>query len=210
MKRRVWAGVIAFSAILAGSLVGASTASATIDEIQMQSSITAVGNGTWTQADLDYIMQDPAIADQIIDPRPSGVESGVTEGVDESYAEAGPPEPTVTYCGAYLDVWYTHKSLLGSTIYTWHHKVVYFRIPNQRVTKWQARFDFLGYHQSIVHVEELVADTQWGIGTFTAHSYKQRHIELCVLKYGCYADLYPHSQLNVNANAGTSYSGGAT
>lgn len=71
----------------------------------------------------------------------------------------------------------------------------------------QARYDYLPQAQSIVYWRGQVVNAQAGIGSYSAWSKFQRHIEYCVAKYGCYSSSYPWSKITVNAKGGYSYTG---
>ncbi|MGI8702077.1 MAG: hypothetical protein ACR2JU_12895 [Nocardioidaceae bacterium] len=148
-----------------------------------------------------------------MDPTTTGADVTTTAVAPTSATDASPdgtsPDNSVS-CGWWVDVGFKHYSLLHTTIYAWHHKVVYCLIWNQQITSWQARFDFMSYASSVVDVGSLTANSQWGLHSMRAYSFKQRHVQLCVVKYGCYANLYPHSEIWVGAVGRWGYSGGAT
>lgn len=192
---------------LSASATAAPPAVGDVDELTMQQAINRVGDGTWTQSDLAYIRSDPATADQVMDPTAAGEATG--ESTNDTQATA-PTAENPEVCGLWYNVWYKHYSLLGSTIYEWHHKIVYCRVWNSAITRWQVRSDYMQYAQSIVNVGALTANWQYGIGQMQAHSFRQRHVELCMFKYGCYANLYPRSELWVGAVGRYGYTGKST
>jgi hypothetical protein len=189
-------------ALLSLTLLPVVATAATETKSAIAAALDRIDNGTYTQADLDYIRKFPDIAGQVPDPKDPG-QSGVTHGS---------PSPSVAItasisCGWWVDVWFRRQSLLGSTIYVWHHYVQYCLYYNSRIASWQARYDYLTSAQSLVYVRELVVNQQAGLGTFTAWSHLQRHLEYCVVHYGCYANVYPWSKIWVNASGGWSYQG---
>ncbi|GLX11041.1 hypothetical protein Misp03_79670 [Microbispora sp. NBRC 16548] len=113
----------------------------------------------------DVLKSDPEIAAQVPDPTKP----------DESSTSTNDDASTHAICGAYADVWFRKRSLLGSTIYVWHHRVVYCR-DGSRVTSWQNRYDYLSDAQSIVYMRELQVNQAGGVGTTSAWSHLQRHL----------------------------------
>ncbi|WP_182901819.1 hypothetical protein [Microbispora sp. H10830] len=160
--------------------------------------LARVADGTYTNEDLELLKSDPEIAAQVPDPTKP----------DESSTSTNDDASTHAICGAYADVWFRKRSLLGSTIYVWHHRVVYCR-DGSRVTSWQNRYDYLSDAQSIVYMRELLVNQAGGVGTTSAWSHLQRHLEYCVAKYGCYASMKPWSRITVHGNATYSYTGSA-
>ena len=167
---------------------------------KIASALARVDQGTWTQADLALLRSFPDLAASVPDPS-QPVEASVASS-DETTALSA------RVCGAWVDVWFRKRSLLGSTIYRWHHKVVYCR-SGGRVSSWQSRYDYLTDADSIVQVRGLVANQASGTGGTSAWSHKQRHLEYCVVKYGCYANTYPQSKITVRGDGSYSYSGSA-
>jgi len=155
-----------------------------------------VVDGTYTDADLDLLRSHPDVAAQVPDPK-APVETG---------ADTNDDGMTRAICGAWVDAWYRQRSLLGSTIYVYHHRVVYCR-DGTRVTAWQNRYDYLSEAQGIVYWREQTVNQAGGIGTSSAWSHVARHVELCVVNPGCYASLYPWIRITVRGNGTYSYTG---
>lgn len=170
---------------------------------RMTRAIQRVGDGTWTDADLAYIRTSPAIAGQVADPRDegaSGAESGRTRTVSAT-TRRGPGS-----CNWWYRAWFRKRSLLGTTLYVYHHKVVFCR-TRDRITRWQARPDWWTDPDSVAYWRRLSDNQAYGTGTGTAYSKKQRHIEFCIAHYGCYQNFYPWVGLTVRANGNNSYRG---
>ena len=104
-----------------------------------------------------------------------------------------------TNCGAWVDAWFQKNSVLGNSIYKWHHYVRYCR-NGSVVTTWQSRYDYITDQQSGVYLREQTVNSQWGLGTNNATSHIQRHLEFCILKLGCYENHYPSSKITVHGN----------
>jgi hypothetical protein len=198
-------GVVLCAALL-GPVSPVGTAEAAPDtDPRMNRAIQRVGDGTWTSADLAYIRSEPAIAGQVADPRDqgaSGAESGRT------------PTPGATTrrgrgsCNWWYKAWFRKRSLLGSTLYVYHHEAVYCR-TRYHVTRWQSRPDWWTDPDSVAYWRRLTENHQYGTGTGRAYSKKQRHIEFCIAHYGCYQNFYPWIGLTVRANGNNTYRGSA-
>lgn len=171
---------------------------------RMATALSRVDKGTWTQADLDYIKTDPDLAAQVPDPRPAATESGAVSGKVTGDLTA----LASATCNWYYYAWYRKRSLLGFTMYKYYHRAYYCK-TSQEITKWQVREDYWRDVTSVAYWRELVQNSKAGIGTSTATTTRQRHIELCVVKYGCYSSLYPWVTLKIRANGNNTYSGDA-
>jgi hypothetical protein len=164
--------------------------------------------GTWTEADLDLVRQHPDIAAQVPDPSqpPEPLSIASSGGTRERTATTKAASALTTICGAWVDAWFQKKSILGNSIYKWHHYVRYCR-NGSVVTTWQARYDYITDQQSGVYVREQTVNSQWGLGTNSATSHIQRHLEFCILKLGCYENHLPWSRITVHGNGTYSWTG---
>lgn len=155
-----------------------------------------------TSMSLLSVIPDPSAPAEVTVTQWEGPVSQDT-AADDSDPDAAPLFKTTSgTCAAggtphEVDYAVTHKSLFRSTIYKWHH-VVRYCMRSTAVGKWLNRYDYISDQDFVVYVRELYPNEQGGIGSDRAWSFKQRHIELCVLKYGCYASLYPRSKLTVD------------
>ncbi|WP_369186982.1 hypothetical protein [Streptomyces sp. R08] len=224
---------------VAGALLALGTVSARADGATADPAMTAalqrVADGTWTQADLDYIKTDPTVADQVPDPSvpesnlitektvATGGEQHLTvdelpsgadyDASDEVTLPAIPDGDSGTVGRATtnwkeVDVWVKKYSLLGSTIFTWHH-VVNFAYNGSHVTSWGYRYDYLSQQQGMVQLKERATNQTTSAGTSSAYNLMQRHLQYCIAKYGCYADVYPWSKITVKGSGGYSYKYGS-
>ncbi len=203
-RRAVSAAVAAIAVALIGGTLAAGSAGAAAPD-PTGSALARVNQGSYTAADVAVIRRDPALAAQV--PDPAGVTTGVSKGRTAVPVTARAAK-TLGSCGWWVDVWYKQKSLLGSTIYIWHHKVVYCK-TTKKITKWQNRYDYLTHEQSIVAVRKLTVNQKSAVGAYSAWSHLQRHLEYCVVKYGCYANTYPWAKITIKANGTYTYKGAA-
>ena len=174
----------------------------------MVQALDRIGDGTWTQADLALIRQYPDIAAQVPDPSaPPEVLSTSSGGTGNSGGRTTSTIATAAVtCGWWVDVWFAKTSILGNTIYRWHHKVVYCR-NGAKVTDWQSRSDYLTDQQNGVYMRDLKANYAYGLGTNNAVSFRQREIEYCILKIGCYENHYPWSQITIHGDGNYDFTG---
>lgn len=203
--------ILRLAAALAAAVAVAGVASpalaATSKADPTKAALARIADGTYTSADVVLIKSDPKLASTTPDP------TNVVVTVDENVAAptSGGLQSadllSTTYCGAWAQVNITQNSWTGSKIYTWSHYVQYCR-DGSKVLKWESRYDFLSYSTSVVQWGGLTADSQAGIGTYSAWSYRQRHLTYCTVKYGCYANVYPWSKITVNALGKYSYTYG--
>ncbi|MFG2437861.1 hypothetical protein [Streptomyces sp. NPDC048508] len=105
-----------------------------------------------------------------------------------------------------MKVTYTHKSLVGSTIYKYVHKV-HFQYGGGKVRAWGSRSDDTTNEQDVVNVHDRTANSKSGVPATAATSYMKRHITLDLPLYGTYAHLYPWIKIKVKGTGGYSYSG---
>jgi hypothetical protein len=154
--------------------------------------LARISDGTYTQADLDLIKQDPTTDLSAQDVLPE--DTGAIYTID------------ATKCW-YVTVSVRRRSLLGHTLYRWHHHVEWCGSSStKKVTKWLQRYDNVTSASSIVYVRELTAESHSSTPIYNvATSFRQRHIEYCVVKYGCYTSHYPHSKIWVYWWGGYTY-----
>jgi hypothetical protein len=171
----------------------------------MTGALRRVGDGTWSDSDLAYIRTDPAIAGQVADPRDEGV-SGAESG--RTTTASASTRRRAGSCNWWYRAWFRKRSLLGTTLYVYHHKAVYCR-TRSRITKLQARPDWWTDPDSVAYWRRLTDNQVYGTGTARVYSKKQRHIEFCIARYGCYQNFYPWVGLTVRANGNHTYRGSA-
>jgi len=182
--------------------------------------VARIVNGGYTPADIALVKQDPVLASQVPDPT-APVETSAESSAGLKPASAtDAPSATVaetdssvallatTYCGEWVRVTYTKKSLTGSIIYKYAQYVQYCR-NGSIVTKFESRYDYLAQSSSVVYWREAVVNKYGSVGTYAAWSHFQRHIEYCTVKIACYANTYPWIKITVKANGTYTYTGSA-
>ncbi|MGI5239361.1 hypothetical protein [Dactylosporangium sp. CA-139066] len=163
--------------------------------------LARINDGTYTQADIDLIKTDPVLADEVPDP------STNLAAMDVSGGDASPVYTIDATSCWHVTVTVRRRSLLGSTLYKWHHYVEWCGTSSgKKVTKWRQRYDYVTNASSVVYVRELNAESHSSTPVYNvATSFRQRHIEYCVVKYGCYTSHYPHSKIWVYWWGGYAY-----
>jgi hypothetical protein len=203
-------GLIVAGLALASMILGASPAQAATpdgsNDPQVVVALERIEAGTWTQADLAVIRQYPDIAAQVPDPSQPAELLSVSSSGGTAPSGGKTAASLTTICTAYVDAWFQKVSVLGNSIYKWHHYVRYCR-NGSAVTSWQARYDYITDEQSGVYVRDLVVNAQWGLGSNSATSHLQRHLEFCVYKVGCYENHYPWSKITVHGNGTYDWTG---
>ncbi|MFD5554560.1 hypothetical protein ACFWIA_12050 [Streptomyces sp. NPDC127068] len=237
-------------------------ASAAPDPAVVQA-LQRLGNGTWSNADVELIASNPALADKVPDPRvPAAVDAeeieyevfddGTMQAIsttglsqaDESKAwdavrlpdlikgpkgqdvseadEVEVPEETdpvsavaagdarAANVEAAAGRWktkrvsITHKSLLGTTLYKYHHRAR-FKYNGSKVTAWGARSDYTSNENGFVQVGNRTRNEKTRLPAASAHSLMKRRIDLCMPVYGCYDTLYPWIKIKMKGSGATSH-----
>jgi hypothetical protein len=140
------------------------------------------------------------------DPTTTTTPAAATTSAKTASASLSASAAAASTAWKWVDVWYSHKSLLGSTIYR-YHTYVKFQYNGTKVTAWGTRYDYLSNEQDIVQLGDRILNQKTGVPASSATSTMKRHVELCVISYGCYANLYPYIKIKVKGNGSYTYSG---
>lgn len=212
MRHVIRAIVLGTVAVLSVTLLGAAPSQAA-DPPGIATALQRISDGNYTAADIALIKNFPDIAAQVPDPRPGGVVETVRvirpDGTTFKRARTFMGSGSGTWCN---DCWvqtnHTQKSLLGFTIYIWHHRVQAHR-SGGIMQSWALRTDFVTNVDGVVEMQELSGESHYGMGTTKATSFRQRHMKYCVLKYGCYSNVYPYSWIYLYGSGSFSWEGNA-
>lgn len=199
------ARLIAVLALLVAGFTASPAQAAGGSDAQMRAAIQRVAAGTYSPADMALVRSDPQIAASVPDGKAPPT---ITSGSEDATPLTANRESVVALATACKSYWvnYYYKSALGSTIYQWQ-KYVTACYNGSTVTSIQDRYDWLPQRQTMVNMRERTIDTQSGVNTWTYNSRIERHLEYCVVKYGCYADTYPWAQFKVYGNGTWWYTG---
>jgi hypothetical protein len=176
----------------------------------------AVANRDYTKAQLNRCMSHPKWANRTPDAsqiRSKGqmdsmtaLKRAVAQGKIEQLSGSCPSGSRQEDGG---HAW-TKKSMMGSTIYKWHFWMSYCFNPGSdgisgHITKVFNLRDWFTNTQGIVQVKEIVSQNHGitpatpgcgnPVGCNTGWGRMERHVQLCVFKYGCYTDVYPNGRL---------------
>jgi hypothetical protein len=152
-----------------------------------------IGTNTSTAADIALVKRDPELARVVVDPSRTTVTTTGNAGfVQRPAGQPGKAQvagPVLNGCGP-VGVTITVKTLLGFDLFKWTH-MVGACFDGYNVTSVYERYDYLNYADPTIYVRELQSSvTPLG---YEVRSFMQRHLEQCVIRYGCYANWYPYS-----------------
>jgi hypothetical protein len=169
-----------------------------------------IASKTHTAADLALIKTEPDLAAKVADP---GNVKVAVDGPPGLKALVGPgnarPTGAIDAEGCWwIRVTITSYSLLGFDLYKWAHYIEFCLEPMSHITRWVTRYDQMLYADNTIYVRELVANSATPAGTFAITSTMQRHLEQCVVRFGCYANHYPWSSIHVRADGLWAYNWG--
>lgn len=183
------------------------------EDAELMAALTAVSSGTYTPAQYDLVTSNPETADLA----PSVVfEVEGAEVIAEGEGSIPTPAPGSTNpdgtaitdgngnvnCGT-GQKWVAFgnsvraKSTFGKTLYRFHHEMVYCQMKNNsRITRIVSRRTWFTGMTFVGEAKNMTANTSANYGN-RAVSHVQQRVQLCVVKYGCYANLYPDITLTV-------------
>ncbi|MEV7558956.1 hypothetical protein [Streptomyces sp. NPDC089795] len=105
---------------------------------------------------------------------------------------------------------HTHRSYTGDVIFK-YHTYAKFNYAGGKVRAWGERYDdFTNENSSVIQVKigtKRITDTKSATPASSATSKMKREVDLCVLKYGCYATLHPWAQVRVYGTGSTKIDG---
>jgi hypothetical protein len=196
------------AAITPPSVAAAATA-ATVDPA-IVAALQRIATRTQSPADIALIKSRPELAAAVPDPMTfaTTVEQGAPEetGFTRAGGGAHPNIETTTYCG-WIEIRITAYSLLGFKFFAWTHHAGYCT-DLETIRRWSGRYDRMNYADPTINLLERNVDYASRVPTFAATSTMQRHLQQCVLTYGCWANWYPWSTINIYPEGTFTYSWG--
>jgi len=109
----------------------------------------------------------------------------------------------------WVEVTYTRRSLLGATLYKYHHKVN-FQYNGTKVTSWGGRSDRFSNEDDFFVKGAREENWKTGVPASSAKSHMKRHAQLCAAgSIGCYANLYPWITISIKGTGSYTYTGSA-
>jgi hypothetical protein len=197
-------GLVALVAVTLTLLAGAPAAAANTDgrDPAIAAALSRIAAGTSTAADIALIKSRPEIAAQVADPTRTTVT--ITNKLGSTQPGTLDDLPIFP---AWYEVEITSYTLLGFVHWKWlHHVDVY--LDGVVVRQWTGRYDALTYSDGTAYVGALLSDAASFTPSTPVYSFKQRRLDICVFRYGCYASVAPYSQININGDGSWWYSWG--
>ncbi|MEV3855544.1 hypothetical protein AB0J38_14590 [Streptomyces sp. NPDC050095] len=180
----------------AAALLGAAPVAQAADGAELQDAVESVADGTWTEADLDLIRQNPELAAMVPDP-----EADAEVEISDSTEDDGGISTRAAKGTKTVNVSVRNRSLLGSTIYEYKNTVT-FSYSGGKVTKWGSRSYSFPYKQGVVDLQKRTVNTASATGKTTAKSTMEHQVKLCAPIYGCYANNYPKIEITAKGTGG--------
>ncbi|MGY4906793.1 hypothetical protein [Streptomyces sp. 900116325] len=104
---------------------------------------------------------------------------------------------------------HTHRSYSGAIIFA-YHTYAQFNYGGGKVRAWGQRYDDFTDDDVVAQVKvtpKRLVDTKSGTPANSGSSMMKREVDLCVLKYGCYATLHPWAKVKVYGTGKTAIGG---
>lgn len=189
--------VVALALVLSAGVAAPAAASTSADPA-IAAALARIDSGGYTAADLGLIRAHPDIARYVPDPSQPA-------SVTFTRSALRPAAPGINSSTS-ADASVTQYSLLGFVLYVYHHRLAW-TYSGGAITQVTSRYDYVTQADPVIYIRELVGDSLGPTGGWSIVSFFQRHIEYCVISYGCYANTYPHIWLTAYANGTASASG---
>jgi hypothetical protein len=189
--RLVLALGVAAAVALAGTPAQAATSRASDDAIS--GVLARIGQtGTLSAADRAILNTQPEVAAQVVVPSEVEVVDVAAEP-----ALAGASASGCTYADRYVN----YPSTFHATKVTWHVRVDW--CYNGKTVYNIRHYDYMGEDGGGVadyKGMQINSLTYPGKVHYEANLAKQAHIQFCVVKYGCYANMYPYQRFTLGNN----------
>lgn len=206
MSRRFTVSLL-LSAVMAVLATGstpavAGAAPATGANPAVAAALHRIATKTHTAADIALIKRDPALARVVMDPARTTVSHRYVAA--DGTTLAGPVAPAAAamvaeQCGVGVQSTITAYTIGGFVFFRWTHLATVC-IDLISVTRWWERYDRANYLDPTLYFQQLVGDSASPTPSRSAFSYRQRHLEQCVIKWGCFANYYPWSEITLNGD----------
>ena len=151
------------------------------EDAEIAAALASIGDGTWTEADLDYLRLYPEVAAQVIDPTSHEIDTVDVfdyppPGLDPDSADPGSADAGTMAAATCrkATVTYTKRTLLGFVAYKWHHTVgrCY---SGGMITRIYDRYDYVTDKDANFYVRGLGDQRLYGVGRTTGiHTWPDR------------------------------------
>jgi hypothetical protein len=173
--------------VLLGSPAGAAVGNNQQPDPAIAAALRRIADKTFTPADITLIKKYPEIAAQVPDPTRAPVVSRTKAPAAGARAAAG---AGCTGVNLYVEQY----TMLGYLHWRWVHHLSWCYEPG-RVVSLGARYDALVASDFTVYMKDLMSDSVGPVPAPTVTSFKQRQLEYCAVKYGCYDAGHPWSAI---------------
>jgi len=194
-RHRARSALVAAIAMLT-VLVGAPATANPADKANpaVAAALARIAANQHSTADITLIKRYPELARVVVDPSRTTITRTFSPNLVEhgSGLKAAGPVSTNELC-AWVSVTITVETILGFDLFKWKHRAESC-MDGANVTRWTSRYDQMDYADPTIYVRNLESHAS-GVPAYQAFSHMQRHLEQCVVKYGCYANWYPWSDI---------------
>ncbi|WP_203906633.1 hypothetical protein [Rhizocola hellebori] len=162
-----------------------------------------IAEGKSSPTDIALIASKPEIAKLVADPSKTTIDRTTSPGLDSLLADrkAGvTPQGVVIngeeICGNWIEVTITVRTLLGFVLYKWMaHYGFCIDFQVGVVSRWDAYYDRLSEVDPTIVATAPATTWSSPMPNSPAVRGSQRHLQQCVLTYGCWANHYPWSEV---------------
>ncbi|WP_341720531.1 hypothetical protein QQG74_13035 [Micromonospora sp. FIMYZ51] len=191
------AAVVALLTALVGAPATAKSASSADPAIA--TALAKIAANRHSAADIRLIKRHPELARVVADPSRTTVTKRFSPNLAEngSGAKVVGPYAASELCG-WVVVTVTVETILGFDLFVWNHRAEAC-MDGTNVTRWLLRYDQMIYADPTIYVRNLDSHVS-GTPASQATSVMQRHLEQCIIRYGCYANWYPWSAITYYGN----------
>lgn len=189
-----YAVAIAACVVSAGLGLQPAMAAAPTDA-EVSAALERVTAGQEAPGDREIIASVPGLAEQVIDPTKTEVNETPGDGTDE-----GDGVLPGSKCSR-ADRYTVYRSLSGARHFDWHMWTRWCYRKGQIVGPptygdYVARYD--GWTVNLK--DPIRKSVEYGPNRVNADVDLQGHVQICIVKYGCYGNYYPHTRYHLGNN----------
>ncbi|MFI6229580.1 hypothetical protein ACIBCR_19955 [Micromonospora echinospora] len=198
----------AMAVTLVTALTAAPATAAPTADPTVAAALQRIAANSYSAADIALVQSQPDIARVVADPGRTTITRSTSPNLAGLFgggttAPKRAVTPLAETCG-WVEVTITVYTVLGFDLFKWtHHAGACHNGIN--ITRWTERYDRMDYADLTVYVRDLVINSAGGTPAAQTASTMQRHLEQCVIKYGCYANWYPWSTIYLFGNGTYDY-----
>jgi hypothetical protein len=170
-----------------------------------------IAAGTASAGEIALIVGKPELAKVVADPKRTTVVRTVSPDLEDFLAGKRPAGAIqgVEYCGGWIEITVTVKTLLGFTLFKWmHHGGFCIDYDVGVITRWESRYDRLIEADATIVNVGLTGNWASQLPASPGVTGMQRHLQQCILTYGCWANWYPWGEGWLWGSGSWGYRGG--